>query len=122
MKINCKIGLWPVKFNNKHRKNSKELSVLFLVLFYTNLAHFALLGNKYNRKQEITTNNNTNLEKNINRHKNNMPSLRRKFCWSKKIKKLRYRISSNKRRASNKRRPLINVTPLGIHIEISVSL
>ena len=33
-----------------------------------------------------------------------------------------YRISSNKRRASNKRRPLISAAPLGIHIEISASL
>ena len=39
-----------------------------------------------------------------------------------RLMKLRYRISSNKRRASNKRRPPINVGPLGIHIEISVSL
>ena len=34
----------------------------------------------------------------------------------------KYRISSNKRRVSNKRRPLISVAPLGIHIEISTSL
>ena len=33
-----------------------------------------------------------------------------------------YRISSNKRRASNKCRPLISAAPLGIHIEISASL
>ena len=32
-----------------------------------------------------------------------------------------YRISSNKRRASNKRRPLINAVPFAIHIEISAS-
>ena len=31
-------------------------------------------------------------------------------------------ISSNKRRASNKRRPLKSAAPLGIHIEISASL
>ena len=35
--------------------------------------------------------------------------------------KFTYRISS-KRRASNKRRPLISAAPLGIHIEISASL
>ena len=34
------------------------------------------------------------------------------------IIKFVYRISSNKRRASNKHRPLISVTPLGIPIEI----
>ena len=33
----------------------------------------------------------------------------------------KYRISSNKRRASNKRRSLISTMPLGIHIEISAS-
>ena len=33
-----------------------------------------------------------------------------------------YRISSNERRVSNKRRPLISVALLGIHIEISASL
>ena len=33
-----------------------------------------------------------------------------------------YCISSNKRRASNKCRPLISAAPLGIHIEISASL
>ena len=33
----------------------------------------------------------------------------------------KYRISSNKRRASNKRRPLISAEPLGIHTEISAS-
>ena len=33
-----------------------------------------------------------------------------------------YRISSNKRRASNIRRPLISVALLGIHIEIGASL
>ena len=33
-----------------------------------------------------------------------------------------YRISSNKRRASNKCRPLISAAPLGIHIETSASL
>ena len=33
-----------------------------------------------------------------------------------------YRISSNKRRASNKRRPLMNAAPLGIQIEIGTSL
>ena len=33
-----------------------------------------------------------------------------------------YRISSNKRWASNKRRPLISAALLGIHIEISASL
>ena len=32
-----------------------------------------------------------------------------------------YRISSNKRRASKKRRPLISAVPFGIHIEISAS-
>ena len=34
----------------------------------------------------------------------------------------RYRISSNKRRASNNHRPLISAAPLGIYIEISASL
>ena len=34
----------------------------------------------------------------------------------------RTRISSNKRRASNNRRPLISVASLGIHIEISAFL
>ena len=34
---------------------------------------------------------------------------------------LRYRISSDKRRASYKRRPL-TAAPLGIHIEVSASL
>ena len=34
---------------------------------------------------------------------------------------LNYRISYKKRRASNKRRPLIGAAPLGIHIEISAS-
>ena len=33
-----------------------------------------------------------------------------------------YRISSNKHRASNKRRPLIKAALLGIHIKISASL
>ena len=33
-----------------------------------------------------------------------------------------YRISSNKRRASDKRHPLIRAAPLDIHIEINVSL
>ena len=36
-------------------------------------------------------------------------------CW-------RYRISSNKRLASNKRSPLIRAAPLSIHIEISAFL
>ena len=36
-----------------------------------------------------------------------------------KKKKHKYRISSNKRRASNKRRPLTSFAPLDIHIEIS---
>ena len=35
------------------------------------------------------------------------------------FKRNKYRISSNKRRASNKCRPLISAAPLGIHIEIS---
>ena len=34
---------------------------------------------------------------------------------------LTYRVSSNKHRASNKRRPLIKAAPSVIHIEISVS-
>ena len=33
-----------------------------------------------------------------------------------------YRISSNKRRASNKHQPLISAALLGIHIEINASL
>ena len=33
-----------------------------------------------------------------------------------------YRISSNKRRVSNKRHPLIRAEPLDIHIEISAFL
>ena len=33
-----------------------------------------------------------------------------------------YRISSNKRRVSNKRRPQISAAPFGIHIEITASL
>ena len=33
-----------------------------------------------------------------------------------------YRISSNKRRALNNRRPLIGAAPLGMHIEINASL
>ena len=36
--------------------------------------------------------------------------------------KIKCSISSNKRRASNNRFPLINDAPLGIHIEISASL
>ena len=32
-----------------------------------------------------------------------------------------HRISSNKHQASNKHRPLISATPLGIHIEISTA-
>ena len=35
--------------------------------------------------------------------------------------KVRYTISSNKSRASNKHHPLISTAPLGIHIEISAS-
>ena len=35
---------------------------------------------------------------------------------------IRYRISPNKRRVLNKRRPLISAAPLGIHFEISASL
>ena len=35
---------------------------------------------------------------------------------------LPYRISSNNRRTSNKRRPLISVAPLRIHSEISASI
>ena len=35
--------------------------------------------------------------------------------------RIAYRISSNKHLTSNKRRPLINASPLGIHIEISTS-
>ena len=38
------------------------------------------------------------------------------------IIQINYHISSNKRRASNKRRLLISATLLGIHIEISASL
>ena len=34
---------------------------------------------------------------------------------------LKYRIIRDKRRASNKRRPLISAAPLGINIEISAS-
>ena len=34
----------------------------------------------------------------------------------------KYRISSDKRRVSNKRRPPISVAPLGMHIETSASL
>ena len=33
-----------------------------------------------------------------------------------------YRVSSNKHRARNKRRPLVSAASLGIHIEISASL
>ena len=33
-----------------------------------------------------------------------------------------YCISSNKRRSSNKRHPLISAAPLGIHIEITATL
>ena len=36
--------------------------------------------------------------------------------------KVKYRIFCNKRRASNKRRPLLSTAPLGIHIEIRASL
>ena len=35
---------------------------------------------------------------------------------------LKYRISSNKQRASDKRRPLISAALLGAHIEISASI
>ena len=38
------------------------------------------------------------------------------------ISQNKYRISFNKRRASNKHRPLIRDAPLDIHIETSVSL
>ena len=38
------------------------------------------------------------------------------------LNKVAYHISSNKRQFSNKRCPLISAAPLGIHIEISVSL
>ena len=38
------------------------------------------------------------------------------------LQELEYRISSNKRWVSNTRHPLISGAPLGIHIEISVSL
>ena len=44
------------------------------------------------------------------------------FLAVKKKKWWKYRISSNKRRVSNKRCPLISAAPLGIHIEISASL
>ena len=40
----------------------------------------------------------------------------------KDTKMYNYRISFNKRRASNKRRPLISAAVLGVHIEISASL
>ena len=45
-----------------------------------------------------------------------------KYFLLTKIRYSEYRISSNKRRASNKFRPLISTAPLGIHIEISASL
>ena len=44
------------------------------------------------------------------------------FIWVEHWFEMIYRISSNKRRASNKRRPLISAAPLGIHIEISAFL
>ena len=40
----------------------------------------------------------------------------------KDTKMYNYRISFNKHRASNKRRPLISAAVLGVHIEISASL
>ena len=36
--------------------------------------------------------------------------------------RLDYRISINKHRVANKRRPLMSVAPLGIHIQTSASL
>ena len=46
------------------------------------------------------------------------------ILWNNESYVCRYmdRISSDKRRALNKCRTLINATPLGIHIEISASL
>ena len=45
-----------------------------------------------------------------------------KFVFHKKSGRHKYRISSNKRRASNNRRVLIKAAPLGIRIEISALL
>ena len=41
--------------------------------------------------------------------------------WDAMFHCIAFRISSNKHLTSNKRRPLISVSPLGIHIEISTS-